>query len=66
LENVLKIPKTLKRRGAIPKVWGLVGNYTGEDLARCINLHYRCLSPKYRLAEEIAQTIPDDFRKRKE
>jgi len=62
VEPVLKLPrKKLKRSGPIPKIWGLVGSYTGEDVARCIILHYRSLSPKYRLAVEIAQAMLDGY-----
>lgn len=44
VEPVLKLPrKKLKRSGPIPKIWGLVGSYTGEDVAFCIILHYRSL-----------------------
>jgi len=58
VEPVLKLPRRrLKRSGPIPRVWGLVGNYTDEEVAEAINLHYRCLSPKYRLAQEVAQSM---------
>ena len=64
IEPVLQVPKILRRDGPKPKVWGLAGRWTQEDIARCITLHYRCQSPKYRLAEEIAQTILEDYIKR--
>ena len=42
------------------EVWSLKGA-DGADVAECIKLHRRCMSPKYRLAEEILPTILDDF-----
>ena len=42
------------------EVWSLTGA-DGADVAECIKLHRRCMSPKYRLAEEIMPTILDDF-----
>jgi len=57
VEPVLKLPRwKLKRSGPVPKVWGLPG-CSKEEVASCINLHYRCLSPKYRLAQEVAQSM---------
>ena len=42
------------------EVWSLTGA-DRVDVAECIKLHRRCMSPKYRLAEEIMPTILDDF-----
>ena len=42
------------------EVWSLTGA-DRIDVAECIKLHRRCMSPKYRLAEEIMPTILDDF-----
>ena len=42
------------------EVWSLTGA-DRADVAECIKLHRRCMSPKYRLAEEILPTILDDF-----
>lgn len=62
IEPVLKLPKRkLKRSGPIPRVWGLIGNYTDEEVAKTINLHYRSLFPKYRAAENVAQDILDNY-----
>ena len=36
---------------------------TDEEVARAIMLHYRTLSPKYRAAEKVAQTILDEFKR---
>jgi len=62
IEPVLKLPKSKTgRSGPIPKVWGLVDNWKNRDIANCINLHYRSLSPKYRAAEQVAQDILDNY-----
>jgi len=44
-------------------IWGLKGAYGPEDIARCIQQHRRLLSPKFRLAENIAQRILDSYLK---
>ena len=41
-------------------MWGLVGSCSDEEVARAVTLHYRTLSPKYRAAEKVAQTILDE------
>jgi hypothetical protein len=62
VEPVIKMPRRrMKRSGPIPKVWGLRGHYTPEDVAKAINLHYRTLSPKYRLAREVAQSMLTEY-----
>ena len=62
VEPVIKIPRRkLRRSGPIPKVWGLRGHYGDEDVAKAINLHYRTLSPKYRMAREIAQSMLSEY-----
>ena len=45
-------------------MWGLVGHCSDEEVARAVTLHYRTLSPKYRAAEKVAQTILDKYRGR--
>jgi hypothetical protein len=63
VEPILKVPqRRMKRSGPMPRVWGLVGHCSDEEVARAITLHYRSLSPKYRAAEKVAQTILDEFR----
>jgi len=52
----------VKRSGPMPRVWGLVGHCSDEEVARAVTLHYRTLSPKYRAAEKVAQTILDEFK----
>jgi hypothetical protein len=63
IDKVTKIPKQIVLGGPKPKVWGLTGFWTDEDVARCINLHYRSTSPKYLAAEEVAQEILDSYLK---
>lgn len=46
--------------GPRPTIWGLIG-CTNEEIAGAINLHHRCMSPKYRLAEEIAQKMLKEY-----
>jgi hypothetical protein len=63
VEPILKVPqRRMKRSGSMPKVWGLVGSCSDEEVARAVTLHYRTLSPKYRAAEKVAQTILDEYR----
>jgi len=63
VEPILKVPqRRMKRSGPMPKVWGLVGSCSDEEVARALTLHYRSLSPKYRAAEKVAQTILDEFK----
>ena len=65
VEPILKVPqRRVKRSGPMPKVWGLVGHCSDEEVARAVTLHYRTLSPKYRAAEKVAQTILDEYRGR--
>ena len=65
VEPILKVPqRRVKRSGPMPKVWGLVGHCSDEEVARAVTLHYRTLSPKYRAAEKVAQTILDEYRDR--
>jgi len=68
IEPVIHLPKRRKIRngGPLPKIWGLIGSWTNEDMAAAINLHYRTLSPKYRLAQEVAQSILDDYIRRRD
>jgi len=66
VEPIIKLPKRLKKRsGPIPKVWGLVGHCSDDEVATAINLHYRTLSPKFRLSMEVAQTILTDYLNRR-
>ena len=64
LEAVVPALKTSKTRdskgGPRPIVWALEGA-TAEEVAGALRLHYRLLSPKYRIAEEVAQSILKDY-----
>ena len=57
----LRKKKGIDRGGPRPIMWALKGA-TNEEIADAINLHYRSLSPKYRVAEEVAQTILDEYK----
>lgn len=64
LEAIVPALKTSKTRdskgGPRPTVWALEGA-SSEEVARALRLHYRLLSPKYRVAEEVAQSILEDY-----
>lgn len=63
VEPILKVPqRRMKRSGPMPTIWGLNGHCSDEEAARAMTLHYRTLSPKYRAAEKVAQTILDEFK----
>ena len=62
IEPVYRIPiHGLRKGGPRPIIWGLKGCYQPKDVARCIQHHRRLLSPKFRLAENIAQIILDRY-----
>lgn len=62
VEPILKVPqRRMRRSGPMPTIWGLVGHCRDEEVARAVTLHYRTLSPKYRAAERVTQTILDEF-----
>ncbi|NQT07581.1 hypothetical protein HQ586_00740 [Candidatus Bathyarchaeota archaeon] len=48
------------RGGPRPVVWALEGA-TSEEVAGALRLHFQLLSPKYRIAEEVAQSILADY-----
>jgi predicted transcriptional regulator len=57
----VKVSKIKNSKGGPrPIVWALDGSST-EEVSRALRLHYQMLSPKYRVAEEIAQTILDEY-----
>lgn len=61
LEKVRKISKPLMSAGGPrPTVWALLGA-SGTDIASVIGEHNRSLSPKYRAAEQIVQTMMRDY-----
>jgi len=79
VEPVIKVPqRRMRRSGPMPTIWGLLGcsdeevaraviwgllGCSDEEVARAVTLHYRTLSPKYRAAEKVAQTILDEFKR---
>lgn len=57
----LKVSKIKKSKGGPrPTVWSLEGAST-EEVARAMRLHYQMLSPKFRVAEDVAQTILEEY-----
>ncbi len=57
----LKVSKIRNSKGGPrPTVWALEGAST-EEIARAIRLHYKMLSPKFRVAEGVAQSIMDEY-----
>jgi len=57
----LKVSKIKSSKGGPrPTVWALEGA-SKEEVSRAIKLHYKMLSPKFRVAEEVAQTILDEY-----
>jgi hypothetical protein len=57
----LKVSKVRNSKGGPrPTVWALEGGST-EEVARALRLHYRMLSPKFRVAEGVAQSIMDEY-----
>ena len=61
IKPAIKVHKIKSSKGGPrPTVWVLEGSST-EEVSRALILHYRLLSPKYRIAEEIAQSILDDY-----
>lgn len=61
LVPALKVSKIRSSKGGPrPTIWALEGAST-EEVARALRLHYKMLSPKFRVAEEVAQTIMDEY-----
>lgn len=57
----LKVSKMKNSKGGPrPTIWSLEGAST-DEVARAMRLHYQMLSPKFRIAEEVAQTILDEY-----
>jgi len=58
---VIKIAKTKNSKGGPrPTVWALEGA-SNDEISTATRLHYKLMSPKYRVAEEVAQTILDEY-----
>ncbi len=61
ISPALKVSKVQSSKGGPrPTVWSLE-SATGDEIAAALKHHYRTLSPKYRVAEEVAQTILDQY-----
>jgi hypothetical protein len=57
----LKVSKVKRSKGGPrPTVWAL-DSATPDEVSKALRLHYKMLSPKFRVAEEIAQTILEDY-----
>ena len=57
----LKVSKVKSSKGGPrPTVWALE-TASADEIAGALKHHYRTLSPKYRVAERVAQTILDQF-----
>ncbi len=57
----IKVSKIKNSKGGPrPTVWSLT-NASTEEISKALKLHFRFLSPKYRVAEKVAQTILDEY-----
>jgi predicted transcriptional regulator len=57
----LKVSKVQRSKGGPrPTVWA-IDTATPDEVSTALKHHYRMLSPKFRVAEEVAQTILDEF-----
>lgn len=61
LVPALKVSKIKRSKGGPrPTVWALE-SASPDEIAKSLKHHYRMLSPKFRVAEEVAQTILDEY-----
>ena len=61
LVPALKVSKVKSSKGGPrPTVWALEGS-SNEEVAKALRLHYKLLSPKFQVAETVAQTILDEY-----
>ncbi len=61
LVPALKVSKVKSSKGGPrPTVWALEGS-SNEEVAKSLKLHYKLLSPKFQVAETVAQTILDEY-----
>ena len=57
----IKVSKIKNSKGGPrPTIWSLT-NASTEEISNALKIHFRFLSPKYRVAEEVAQTILDEY-----
>jgi len=61
IKPAIKVKKAKNSRGGPrPTMW-ILEDSSNADVADALRLHYRMLSPKYRIAEEVAQSILDEY-----
>jgi len=61
IKPAVRVPKkTDSKGGPRPTVWAIEGATT-EEISEALKLHIKMTSPKYRIAEEVAQTILDNY-----
>lgn len=64
LVPALKVSKVKRSKGGPrPTVWA-IESATPEEVARALKHHYRMLSPKFRVAEAVAQTILEEYQEK--
>jgi hypothetical protein len=57
----IKVSKVKSSKGGPrPTVWALEG-FSNEEVAKSLRLHFQLLSPKFQVAEMVAQTILDEY-----
>jgi len=65
IKPAIKLPKKSDSKGGPrPTIWSIEGCST-EEISEALRVHVKTLSPKYRVAEEVAQTILDDYLSKK-
>ena len=61
LVPALKVSKVKRSKGGPrPTVWA-IDTASPDEVSSALRLHYKMLSPKFRVAEEVAQTILDEY-----
>ena len=61
VKPAVKVSKIRNSKGGPrPTVWAMECAST-EEISNALRLHFRTLSPKYRVAEKVAQTILDEY-----
>ena len=56
-----KVDKVMSAKsGRRPYIWALEWS-SNEEVAKCLRLHFKLLSPKFQVAETVAQTILDEY-----
>ncbi len=61
ISPAIKVSKVKNSKGGPrPTVWALP-NASTDEVANALKLHFRTMSPKFKVAEEVAQTILDEY-----